>query len=266
MSICNCHKDLSIILCDIPYEWRKGIVDALCLLLNSPSETELCKVVKECETRTNLSPFLLNGAILSVSFKDEKERVLTRTLDIQPLIEASLDDIDPSCLMSQEDWDNLTYEERIQSVIDSICSCCATTTTTSTSTTTTTSTSTTTTTSTSTSTTTTTTTTAPVLNLSISNSNHNSDAIAQVLVDAVSIGLFSGDFPIIMGETGLASVTNGTYTVTVKVGSGAIGKVTVTDSNAIVQCQEFNGSASYSFPGVVFTSTPVSIVISLGVC
>lgn len=143
MDICNCNMDLNAYLCDIPSEWREGIVKALCLTF-LPVEQN-CTSIKNCETLTSLSGFTLEGSELSVTFRDENGSVFTREIDLSLPIETSLDEVDPNCLMSQEDWDNLSYLEKIQSIIDSHCDCCTTTTTT-TSTTSTTSTSTTTTT------------------------------------------------------------------------------------------------------------------------
>lgn len=136
MDICNCHIDFDAFLCDIPREWREGIVKALCYTLNvQPLD---CQGVRNCQTLTSLSPFTLNGSELSITYINEKGTIKTSTLDLSPAIEASLDDIDPSCLMSQGAWDALSHAERIQAIIDGHCNCCPTTTTTSTTTTTTT--------------------------------------------------------------------------------------------------------------------------------
>lgn len=135
MNICNCHIDLNAYLCDIPSEWREGIVKALCLALEPPGDS--CDAIKECETRTSLSAFTLQGNELSIIYKDENGYSHTAEIDLSSAIDASLDDTDPSCLMSQEDWDELSYLEKIQAIVDAHCECCTTTTTTTTSTTTT---------------------------------------------------------------------------------------------------------------------------------
>ncbi len=135
MDICNCNLDLDAYLCDIPHEWREGIVKALCLTLQSVNLG--CTPIKKCETLTSLSGFTLQGGQLSITYKDENGYLNTSDVDLSLSIEDSLDEIDPSCLMSQEDWDDLTNLERIQAILDAHCNCCSTTTTTTTSTTTT---------------------------------------------------------------------------------------------------------------------------------
>lgn len=136
MNICNCNIDLDKFLCDIPKEWRDGIVKALCFTLNQTSVN--CNNIKNCETLTSLSPFSILGNILNVTYKDENGYLHIASTDIQELLDNVLDDIDPKCLTSPETWATLTHIERIQLLIDESCICCpSTTTTTSTSTTTT---------------------------------------------------------------------------------------------------------------------------------
>lgn len=136
MDICNCHIDLDKLLCDIPLEWRKGIVNSICLILQNDPIT--CDDIRECETLTSLSPFTLVGTLLSITYKDENGVLNTRSIDLGPIIEGSLDDIDPYCLATPEEWAEWTHEQRLQSIIDSHCECCTTTTTSTSSTTTTT--------------------------------------------------------------------------------------------------------------------------------
>lgn len=130
MNICNCHIDIDKALCDIPAEWRKPIVNALCFTLSSFPELT-CKMVKNCETLTSLSPFTLNGNILSITYKDEKGINNVRTVDIEAAINGIMDDIDTSCLPSDDDLFDV-----IQGIIETQCDCCTTTTTSTTTTTT----------------------------------------------------------------------------------------------------------------------------------
>ena len=50
-------------LCDIPFEWRKGIVQALCYTLDNIGVS--CDDVKGCQTLTKLYPFSINFAVNS---------------------------------------------------------------------------------------------------------------------------------------------------------------------------------------------------------
>lgn len=135
MNICNCFTDLQALFCDIPEKWKKGITEALCYVLsNKPS---LCECFDKCETVTYLSPFTLNGSLLSISYTNEKGQIKTSSVDISDIIENVLDDVDPKCLMTQEEWDELSFDERFEAIITGVCTCCTTTTTSSTTTTTT---------------------------------------------------------------------------------------------------------------------------------
>lgn len=146
MKICNCHTDVFEYLAGVPSDWRDAITKALCFTLNEPLFA--CEDIKKCETRTSLSPFSADGTKVSFVYTDEKKVARTRTLDLSDAVEDVFDSIDPKCLMSQEDWEELSPTEKLQAILAAFCQCCTTTTTTTTSTTTT---------STSTSTTTTTT-------------------------------------------------------------------------------------------------------------
>lgn len=133
MNICNCHQDLDALLCDIPKEWREGIVNALCFILQC-EEVE-CSDITKCQTLTTLSPFTLSGNILSITYKNEKGQIKTRSIDITPAFESILDDIDPLCLTDTETWAEMTHEERMEMIAEAMCVCCPPTTTTTTTTT-----------------------------------------------------------------------------------------------------------------------------------
>lgn len=135
MEICNCHLDLDKYFCDIPVDWRTGIINALCFTLNS-FPTFNCDMITNCETLTTLSGFTLNDDILSFSYKNEKNQISTRSIDLKPVFNELLNDIDPLCLMSSESWALLTFSEKLQVIIDGVsdCGCCPTTTTTTTTT------------------------------------------------------------------------------------------------------------------------------------
>lgn len=149
--------DLEEILKDLPDKWRDALIEIL-LKIQDERESVSCEEVRDCETLTTLSEFTQTDTEICITYTDEDEVSVTRCFDIDTIINDSFEDIDPGCIATQDAWDSMTYTEKIQALIDTVCNCCpATTTTTSSSTTTTTTEETTTTTTTSSSTTTTTT-------------------------------------------------------------------------------------------------------------
>lgn len=135
MKICNCHQDLDALLCDIPLEWREGIVKSLCAVygeLNQPT----CDELRNCQTLTNLSPFTLIENNLSIKYKDEKGQIKTRSIDLTPIFDSVLDGVDPMCLTTPEDWASMSHTERMSLIYSEMCVCCPPTTTTTTTTTT----------------------------------------------------------------------------------------------------------------------------------
>lgn len=161
----NCEDVIKKYLCDLPVEWANQIAKVICSFINPPIPFN-CDDVKTCETLTKLSTFTVNGSEICIDYTDEDGTLFHRCFDIADIGF----DLDPKCIMSQEAWDLLNWEQQVQAIIDYSCTCGFTTTTTTTSTTTTTTIAPTTTTTTSTTTTsttttsTTTTTTAPLGN------------------------------------------------------------------------------------------------------
>ena len=137
MNICHCNIDLDKMLCDIPFEWRKGIVKALCYTLENSNVS--CEDIQKCQTLTKLYPFTLNGSVLTAKFKDENGNVVSRTLNILDIVDNSLDTVNPGCIMGIDEWNALHHFEKIQAIIDAVCTCCPNTTTTTSTTSTTTS-------------------------------------------------------------------------------------------------------------------------------
>lgn len=131
MNICNCPQDLDTSLCDVPHEWREGIVKALCLTLQSDPIT--CKGVRNCQTLTSFSAFTIQGTEVSISYINERGTVEKSTFDLEAPINSAGEDLDNNCLSSFD----TPLSGIIQIIIDAYCECCPTTTTTSTTTTTT---------------------------------------------------------------------------------------------------------------------------------
>lgn len=144
---CNCAEQLSAYLADIPSEWRTQIINAICDNLggddsnpggDNGGDITTNEVVKYCETTKTLSAFTQTSDSVSFIFTDENGVEWVREFKYTTLLENSLDGVDPKCIMSQESWDLLTFENKLQAVLDYKCICCTTTTTTSSTTTTTT--------------------------------------------------------------------------------------------------------------------------------
>lgn len=131
---------MSEILCQLPSEWRKQLVKAICKYFDNQSELA-CADVTNCETVTTLSSFTINEGSVCITYKDEDKQEFTRCFSLDELYNDMLGEVDPKCITSQETWDAMTATEKIQAIIDYACTCeeiTTTTTTTTTSTTTTT--------------------------------------------------------------------------------------------------------------------------------
>ncbi len=114
----NCEDVIGGYLCDLPSEWRKQIANVICKFLN-PTVPLNCTDVKKCETLTTLSAFSISGSQVCIDYTDENGSTVHRCFN---MAEVGLN-LDPKCIMSQEDWDVLTWEQKIQAIIDYSCSC-----------------------------------------------------------------------------------------------------------------------------------------------
>lgn len=120
MKICNGSIDVSQYLCDIPPMWRESITKAILAIVENNSSLE-CSSITKCETLTSLSPFTLNGTILSISYTNENGVTSTKSIDISTVLDKSLDDIDPKCLMTAEVWAGLSHTERLEAIFTGSC-------------------------------------------------------------------------------------------------------------------------------------------------
>lgn len=118
-------------LSSLPSKWRDQLTTLLCQIKEEKEEVD-CNKVKSCETLTTLSDFTVNGSTVSIKYTDENGLLVTRSLDISALLNSTLDDLDPNCLATPTEWNDLSYKERVQLLIDSHCECCSTSTTTTT--------------------------------------------------------------------------------------------------------------------------------------
>jgi len=267
MNICNCNKDLDALLCEIPEEWREGIVQSLCLLLNQ--DDDICTGVENCETLTLLSPFVLNGNTLSTKFKDEQGYTHTSSLDLGDILDTLLSDVNPNCLMSQDDWDALSHEARVQAVLTFACGCCSTTTTTTaapTTTTTTTGAPTTTTSTTTTSSTTTTTTSHPFSDFTIMNPQSHGKVSN---VTPVFYSISTGAFPVGQSEeiTGLHGGFSGVISISITNFVFGNFYAHLLKDGIEIDCITCSGNSTFPFSSHTFLNTEaMSIVLTLTPC
>jgi hypothetical protein len=120
----NCEDKLAKYLCDVPEKWRTQIVKAMCLAIEADNATLDCSDVNKCAYTANLSAFYRNGSSISIDYTDEYKNTVTRSFNYEVLVENSMDGLDPKCIATQEDWDAMTYLEKIQTIIDYDCACC----------------------------------------------------------------------------------------------------------------------------------------------
>jgi hypothetical protein len=107
----------------LPQKWAEQLADILCQI-NQDRDDVNCQTVKDCETVTSLSDFTVSGTTVSIKYTDENGVQITRSFDAGAVVNGSLDDLDPNCLASPEEWNSLSYDERIQLLIDAHCACC----------------------------------------------------------------------------------------------------------------------------------------------
>lgn len=114
----NCEEVIQGYLCDLPSEWRSQIAAVICKFLNHSTSVS-CSDVKKCETLTSLSAFSINGSQVCIDYTDENGVVNHRCFD---MTQVGLN-LNPKCIMSQQAWDALTWEQQIQAIIDYRCTC-----------------------------------------------------------------------------------------------------------------------------------------------
>jgi hypothetical protein len=122
MAFCNPKAELSALLCNIPANWRDSIVTALtCILSLRRDGDSTCDGVKECETLTAFQPITVTGNTITFSYRDEKGVTYNRNIDITTVINNLLNGVDAACLMDQEDWEALTFVEKLDAIYAKAC-------------------------------------------------------------------------------------------------------------------------------------------------
>lgn len=120
----NCKQKFIDYLQFIPQTWREQIADVLCTYVVNGSINIDCDKVIECQTLTSLSDFTVTGTIVSITFVDEHGVSVTRTFDFNDILNHELDSVDPGCLSSVQEWNNMTYVQKWQAIIDKVCETC----------------------------------------------------------------------------------------------------------------------------------------------
>lgn len=107
----------------LPSEWKDQVVQVLMLIKNEKEKPD-CDTVKQCETVTSLSPFTVEGTVVSITYTDEEGVETTRSFDTKQILNNVLNELSPACLTSEEEWGTLELDEKFQLLIDSHCECC----------------------------------------------------------------------------------------------------------------------------------------------
>lgn len=107
----------------LPSKWAEQLTTLLCEIKEERDSVD-CAEVKQCETLTSLSDFTVSGSNVSIKYTGENGIQVTRTFDMSSALNGTLDDLDPNCLATPEQWNSMSYIERIQALIDSHCDCC----------------------------------------------------------------------------------------------------------------------------------------------
>lgn len=107
----------------LPSKWAEQLADILCQVREERESVD-CNDVKECETVTSLSDFTVNGTTVSIKYTNEAGVQVTRSFDAGAIVNGTLDELNPNCLASPSEWNALSYDERIQLLIDAHCACC----------------------------------------------------------------------------------------------------------------------------------------------
>lgn len=114
----NCTEKISKALAILPPSMRDSITKSICDALKTRDlGCDDCEIVKI------ISPFYLDQDGLCVSFRNENNEYSTSCFGINDILTTLTNDINPGCLMSQEDWDNSSFEERVQAIVNFRCTC-----------------------------------------------------------------------------------------------------------------------------------------------
>src|SRR6187402_3013411 len=109
--------DFEEILKDIPRKWREAIIQILMDITASCTAGEVtCADVRECETVTTISEWVINDTQVCIKFINETGVEVERCFDVENILNEQLNNgnIDPSCITTPTVWNTLTYTEKFQ--------------------------------------------------------------------------------------------------------------------------------------------------------
>lgn len=76
------------------------------------------------ETVTKLSSFTRNNNHITVVYTDELGKDVTSSFDFSNLIDYTLGETNPKCLMTQDEWNGLDYVQKWEAILQYRCDCC----------------------------------------------------------------------------------------------------------------------------------------------
>ena len=121
----NCKEDIKSYLTNLPKSWADQVADIVCKYIVCDKDHIDCEEFKDCETLTELSNFSIQeDGQVCIQYKDELGVTVTRCFTLDQIINNKFNDIQPNCLTDLTTWNNLTFSEKIQLLIDKVCEDC----------------------------------------------------------------------------------------------------------------------------------------------
>jgi len=122
----TCKEQILAKLTDIPPSWANQIASVICDTINTDI---LCGKVHNCETITSISDFTTgggpHGTEVCITYTDEHGVAIKRCFDMYNIINDSLYDVEPNCLMSKQQWQSRTFTQQWQAIINKVCEDCS---------------------------------------------------------------------------------------------------------------------------------------------
>src|SRR5688572_21514820 len=117
-----CCREIEKQLESLPKQWRLEIAKFVCSYLEENNID--CEDVINCQTVTSLSEFTVSGTNVCISYTDENLVTVNRCFDFEDVLNSTLDEVDPQCLMTQAQWNVLSYTQRWQAMVTKVCEEC----------------------------------------------------------------------------------------------------------------------------------------------
>jgi hypothetical protein len=114
----NCTEKISKKLAILPPSMREGLVKTICdAFKDRDLNCDDCEIVKI------ISPFYIDQDGICVSFRDENNEYSTSCFGINDILTQLTMDVSPGCLMEQEEWNALSFPDRVQAIMNYRCTC-----------------------------------------------------------------------------------------------------------------------------------------------